>query len=210
MSGEPQDRGIEAETASGPASHVARRRLSRAFIAIMVVAAFFRGALASQMTAFHADEVWQYLEPAYGIVTGHWIHAWEFREGIRGWFVPAVLALPLALGHGIAPDSQLHIYLMRTTLGALSLAVPWAWYDLGRPISRLHGLVAAWVAAIWCEVFYFAVRPSAEGIVLSLLFPAIALARRVRLRPALARLPASACCSRSASSYAFTTCRPWP
>ena len=42
----------------------------RALLAIVGVALVFRFALASRMTVLHADEVWQYLEPAYGLITG--------------------------------------------------------------------------------------------------------------------------------------------
>jgi hypothetical protein len=94
-----------------------------------------------------------------------------------------VLSLPIALGHAIAPQSQLHIYLMRGLLALISLGVPVAWYDLARPIGRRHAIVAAWVGACWCEVVYFAVRPSAEALGLSLLFPALALAQRLRRNP---------------------------
>ena len=147
------------------------------------VALALRLVLSSRMTVFHADEVWQYLEPAYGLVTGSWVRAWEFHAGIRGWFVPLVLSLPIALGHALAPQSQLHIYLVRGLLAVISLGVPVAWYDLARPLGKRHAIVAAWVGAVWCEVFYFAVRPSAEALGLSLLFPAMALAQRLRQNP---------------------------
>jgi hypothetical protein len=147
------------------------------------VALALRLALSTRMTVLHADEVWQYLEPAYGLVTGSWVRAWEFRAGIRGWFVPLVLAVPIALGQTIAPHSQLHIYLLRGLLAVLSLGIPVAWYDLATPLGRRHAIIAGWVGAVWCEVFYFAVRPSAEALGLSLLFPAMALAQRLRNRP---------------------------
>ncbi len=154
-----------------------------ALVCVMAVALGLRLALASRMTVLHADEVWQYLEPAYGLVTGSWVRAWEFKAGIRGWFVPLVLSAPIAVGQAIAPQSQLHVYLVRGVLALLSLGIPLAWYDLARPLGRRHALVAAWVGAVWCEVFYFAVRPSAEGLGLTLLFPAMALAQRVRHDP---------------------------
>ncbi|WP_428333499.1 mannosyltransferase [Novosphingobium sp.] len=155
----------------------------RALLAILAIALAFRLSLGSQMTVLHADEVWQYLEPAYGLVTGSWVRAWEFHAGLRGWFVPVLLVPPLALGHALSPDTQLHIYLMRAMLAVISLGIPIAWYDLARPLGRGHALIAAWVAAIWCEVFYFGVRPSAEGLGMALLFPAMALAQRVRYQP---------------------------
>lgn len=150
---------------------------------IMLVALALRGWLAMRMTVYHADEVWQYLEPAYGLVTGRWVRAWEYRDGLRGWFVPVLLTPPLALGQWLAPGTQAHIWLMRWALGLASLAVPLAWHDLARPLDRRadggSALIAALVGATWCEVFYFGVRSSAEGLALTLVFPAMALARRV-------------------------------
>jgi hypothetical protein len=150
---------------------------------VLAVALAVRFVLSSYMTVLHADEVWQYLEPAYGLVTGSWVRAWEFHDGLRGWLVPVMLVPPIALGHAIAPDSSLHLYLVRGMLSILSLGIVLAWYDLARPIGRGHALIAAWVAATWCEVFYFAVRPSAEAIGMALLFPAMALAARLYIRP---------------------------
>jgi len=165
---------------------VSLKRLARrigALALVVGVALVLRIILCSRMTVLHADEIWQYQEPAYGLVTGSWVRAWEFHAGIRGWFVPLVLSLPIAVGHALAPQSQLHIYLMRGLLALISLGVPVAWYDMARPFGRRHALVAAWVGATWCEVVYFAVRPSAEALGLSLLFPAMALAQRLRRAP---------------------------
>lgn len=163
----------------------ALQRTGRAMlIAIVVVAIGIRAAFATQTVVYHADEVWQYLEPAYGLVTGRWVQAWEFHEGIRGWFVPVLLAGPIALGHALAPESSLHLVLVRMVLALAALGVPLAWYDLARPAGRGPALVAGWVGAIWCECVYFAPRTGAEGLALTVLFPAIALAARVRQREA--------------------------
>lgn len=144
--------------------------------ALLALALVLRLALANTITVLHADEVWQYLEPAYGLVTGNWVRAWEFHAGVRGWLVPLVLAAPMALGHALAPASQLHVWLVRALLSAGSLAVVVAWYRLALAHGRGTALLAAFVAAVWCEVYFFAVRPSAEAIGMTLLFPALALA----------------------------------
>lgn len=153
----------------------------RALCAILLAGLAFRLGLATQTTVLQPDEVWQYLEPGYGLVTGNWVRTWEFHSGIRGWLVPVMLVPPLWLGHVLAPQTAWHLYGVRVMLALLSLAVPAAWYDLGRACGQRTAVIAGWVGAIWCEVFYFAVRPSAEGIAMTLLFPALALARRVRL-----------------------------
>jgi hypothetical protein len=170
-------RGVTASVAP------ARRRRNSEFAWVMAVALGFRLALSSQTIVHQPDEVWQYLEPAYGLVTGRWIETWEFHAMMRGWLVPMLLTPMIALGHALAPASQLHIWLVRLVLSLLSLGVVAAFYELAGRISRPHGLIAAWVAAIWSEIFYFAPRSSGEAIALSLLMPAIALLYRLRERP---------------------------
>jgi len=149
----------------------------------MAVALAFRLILSTQTIVHQPDEVWQYLEPAYGLVTGRWIVAWEFHEHIRGWLVPMMLYPMVALGHVLAPTTQLHIWLVRLVLSLLSLGIVAACYELGSRVSRQHALMAGWVAAIWTEIFYFAPRSSGEAIAVSLLMPAIALLYRLRERP---------------------------
>ena len=159
----------------------------------MAVALLFRLILSTQTIVHQPDEVWQYLEPAYGLVTGHWIMAWEFHARIRGWLVPMMLYPIVALGHALAPATQLHIWLVRLVLSVLSLGVVAACYELGGRVSRRHGLMAGWVAAIWVEVFYFGPRSSGEAIAASLLMPAIALLYRLRERPDFRLAVAAGC-----------------
>ncbi|MFM2370670.1 MAG: hypothetical protein RIS85_392, partial [Pseudomonadota bacterium] len=102
----------------------------------------------------HADEIWQYIEPAYGMVTGDWIRTWDIRSGIRSWLIPMVLVGPVWLGHAISPDSLLHVRLAQGLMALLSLGTIWAGWSLGERISRRHALVAAFVAAVWVEFVY--------------------------------------------------------
>lgn len=123
----------------------------------------------------HADEVWQYIEPAYGLVTGDWIQTWDIRSGIRSWLIPLVLVGPVWLGQAISPETLLHVHLAQGLMALLSLGMIWAGWALGLRISRRHALVAAFVAAIWVEFAYFAPRTSSDALALSLLLPASAL-----------------------------------
>lgn len=128
----------------------------------------------------HADEIWQYIEPAYGMVTGDWIRTWDIRSGIRSWLIPMVLVGPVWLGHALSPDSLLHVRLAQGLMALLSLGTIWAGWSLGARISRRHALVAAFVAAVWVEFVYFAPRTSSDSLALSLLLPAAALLVRFR------------------------------
>jgi hypothetical protein len=85
----------------------------------------------------------------------------------------------------IAPDTMLHLWLTRGLLGLLSLGVVASFFAMGERISRQHAIIAGWVGAIWVEIFYFAARPSGDGIALTLTVPALCLAMRLRERPSM-------------------------
>ncbi|RKG72040.1 mannosyltransferase, partial [Corallococcus sp. CA049B] len=55
----------------------------------------------SELGRIHPDEVFQALEPAYWRVHGYGVLAWEWREGLRNWAVPGVLAAFLKAAHGV-------------------------------------------------------------------------------------------------------------
>lgn len=119
------------------------------------------------------DEIWQYLEPAWHLVAGPWVQTWDYRAGLRSWLIPELLALPMGLGHALSPDTTLHLLLVRLTLAASSLVIVGAAVSLGLRLSRLHGLLAGFVAATWFELVYFAPRALSEPIGLALLMGAI-------------------------------------
>jgi len=48
----------------------------------------------------HPDEVYQFLEPAFFKVHGYGVLAWEWRQGLRNWAAPLVLAGLLKVGAG--------------------------------------------------------------------------------------------------------------
>ncbi|EGD58907.1 Alg9-like mannosyltransferase [Novosphingobium nitrogenifigens DSM 19370] len=143
-----------------------------AIVGLALVARLVVGALP---IVHHEDEVWQYLEPAYGELTGLWIRTWDIRAGIRSWLMPVLLMPPVALGRALAPGSGLHVLLAREMLALASLGVVWAFYRLGLRVGRGHGFVAAFVAATWVEIVYFAPRTSSDGLALTLLLPAFVL-----------------------------------
>lgn len=149
---------------------------------LLALAFGVRIAVAALTVYHHADEIWQYVEPAYGLVTGDWIRTWDIRSGIRSWLTPLLLLGPVWLGHALSPDSLLHIHLARLTMVLASLGSVWAAWSLGSRVGRRHAIVAAFVAAVWVDFAYFAPRTSSDGLAVSLLFPAIALLDRFRDR----------------------------
>jgi phosphatidylinositol glycan class B len=147
----------------------------RPFWAIVALAAVLRIAVAAWPAIHHADELWQYLEPARHVAGEPWIQTWEARAGARGWLLPVLLAAPLALGNGLAPGTMLGIFLARLPLALLSLGVVVGAAGLGFRLSRAHGLMAGFVAAMWYELVYFGPRTLSEAVATSLFVIAASL-----------------------------------
>ncbi|WP_286712779.1 MULTISPECIES: hypothetical protein [unclassified Sphingomonas] len=145
----------------------------RIFWGAIALAAALRIAASIPFMVGWFDEIWQYLEPAWHLVAGPWVQTWDYRAGLRSWLIPELLAVPMGLGHALSPDTMLHLLLVRLALAALSLVIVGAAVSLGLRLSRLHGIVAGFVAATWFELVYFAPRALSEPIGLALLMGAI-------------------------------------
>jgi hypothetical protein len=120
----------------------------------------------------HPDELWQYLEPAHHLVARNWVIPWEYRDEIRTWLIPFLLAPPMALGRAIAPHGDLPLLFVKAMLALLSLLVVATATLLGLRVSRLHGAITGFVAATWVDLVYFAPRAMSESIALALFLPA--------------------------------------
>lgn len=143
------------------------------FWGMITLAAALRFAAAIPFAVNWFDEIWQYLEPAWHIVEGPWIQTWDFRFGIRSWLMPELVAAPMALGRALAPDTSLHLFLPRLMFAAFSLTIVGAAMALGFRISRLHGIMAGFVTAVWFELVYFGPRILADTFGLALFMGAV-------------------------------------
>jgi len=141
----------------------------RIFWTLLALAALLRTAAALPLAFHHADELWQYTEPAYHIAVGPWVIAWEMRDGIRTWLIPIFLAGPMALGHLLGA----HLLFPKLALTTLSLTIVGSAAALGFRLSRLHGIFAGLVAASWFELVFFGPRALSEPVALALLMGAI-------------------------------------
>lgn len=148
------------------------RRLAtgRALALVLLAALAVRCALLLYPVTHHPDEIYQYWEPAHRLLTGDGLVSWEWREGIRGWLLPVLLAAPMALGRMLG--GSLELLLPRLAVIALSLTMVHAAWRLGEARSREHALVAAIVAAGWYGLVCFAPRTLSEPIAAALVFPA--------------------------------------
>ncbi|HQS68625.1 MAG: hypothetical protein B7Y36_13765 [Novosphingobium sp. 28-62-57] len=154
---------------------VRRSGIDPALVLIVMLAGAVRLPIAVLTVYHHPDEIWQYIEPAYGLVTGDWIRTWDIRLGIRSWLIPLMMLPPVWLGHAIDPAGEVHLLLPRLAMGLASLGTVWAAWVLGARIGRQHAIVAAFVAATWVDFAYFAVRPSSDSLAALCIIPGLAL-----------------------------------
>ena len=149
--------------------------------AVLALALLPRLALAAVGFYHQQDEVWQYIEPAHGLLTGSWIRTWEWREGIRGWLLPELVAGPLWLGRLLVGNAATMV-LIRMALALLSLGIVVSGMVIAARVSRLHAIVTGLVLATSFELVFFASRPSSEAVATDLLLPAAALLTRAPAR----------------------------
>ncbi len=131
---------------------------------ILLLALTLRVIAAFQPGFHHPDAIYQYLEPAYRLVTGQGVVTWEWRVGMRSWLLPALLAGPVALGNAIDPHGEMALVLPRICMGVASLGIVWAAWRHGMRHSRDTGVIAAFVAAIWFEFIHLGVQTLAEPL----------------------------------------------
>lgn len=148
---------------------------------VLLAAVVLRGVLLLYPVTHHPDEIYQYFEPAYRLLTGDGLQSWEWREHIRGWLLPSLLAGPMAVGKALG--GSLDLLLPRIAVIALSLTIVLSASRLGGARSRDHALVAGFVAAIWYSLVCFAPRTLSEPIATALMIPAALWLADPQVRP---------------------------
>lgn len=143
---------------------ISKHRARSLAAGILLLAAALRLWAFAPYDTVHADEFMQYLEQAHRLASGYGLVPWESRYGIRSPLIPDLLAGPMALGAAIAPGSAAPLMAARLIFALLCLAVVPAAYAIGRATSRVHGLVAMLVAAVWYESVLFGVHVLSESL----------------------------------------------
>jgi len=111
----------------------------------------------------HPDEVFQYLEQAHRLVYGFGIIPWEFREGVRSWLFPGLLADAMRLGSILFPGPFGYIVGVRVTLALLSLSPVIVGTLWGHRVGGIKsGIVTGFLCAIWFELIFFATKTLSE------------------------------------------------
>lgn len=158
------------------------------FAAILLVAIALRWLAFSLFDVLHPDEVLQYQERAFRMVSGRGIIPWETRYGLRNALIPDLLAGAMAAAFAFTGDHWVSVISARVLFAAVCLAAVPAAYWLGSLRSPTHGLVAMFVAAIWFESIIFGVHVLAESIALPFAVGGTAALLRARDRPDAALL----------------------
>lgn len=138
-------------------------------LAILLLALALRLASAAVPMFHHPDEIWQYLEPAWGIVTGRSVVTWEWREGMRSWLLPSFFAAPAAIGRAVLPAGTGPFLLARLCMACLAMAIPVTAMLIGLRRSPLHAIIAGLATATSFELLYFAPRLLSDTIAAALI-----------------------------------------
>jgi hypothetical protein len=146
-----------------------------ALCAVLLLAAAVRLPLAFWPNIVHADEIYQYLEPAWRLLGHQGVVTWEWRDDIRSWFLPTLFAGPVALGDWLAPGGWGAFVVPRLVAGFASLSIVVTAWHFGARLSRAHAIVAALAAAVWFELVYFAPHTLSEALATAVILPAALL-----------------------------------
>ena len=147
-------------------------------LAIVLIAATLRLALAFWPNVQHNDEIFQYIEPAWRMLGHDSIVPWEWRYGMRGRLLPTLMAGPVAVGDWLVPGGMGAFVLPRLVVATASLSIVVSAWTFGARVSRTHAMIAGFVTAIWFELVYFAPHTLGEPLATALLLPAALLLTR--------------------------------
>ena len=108
------------------------------------------------------DEIFQTLEQGHRLAFGYGIIPWEFRDGVRSWFIPGILGAVMRAGQWLGGTPKSYLLAVDLLLAVASLvpvAVAMAW-------AKRAGLPHVWIAgiacAIWFELVFFSGKALAE------------------------------------------------
>jgi len=144
------------------------RRALWLLLAALAAGAALRGWLAlTDAGIAWPDEIYQSLEPAHRMV---WSRGWvalEFREGLRTWVLPGLVAglLELARALGLSRPG-LYVPAMKLVFAAVGVATVWATARLARRMGAgpLESAAAGALWALAAPAIYFAPRGLSEPL----------------------------------------------
>ena len=109
------------------------------------------------------DEIFQNLEPAYRLLTGHGVVTWEWHAGIRSEIFPGFLAGIMTLATHLGMGATGYLAAVAAAMSLLSTAVVWVAMLIGRRRFGWAGAILCGVlCAAWPDLVYFGAKPLAE------------------------------------------------
>ena len=135
-----------------------------ALIGVCVLAFALRfGFAIGNPTIERPDELFQNIEPAYRMWSGHGTVTWEWRAGIRSPLFPAFLAILIAAASTLGAGAAGYLALIWAAMSALSTAVVAMSFRVGRRYFGSGGaLCCALLCAVWPDLVYFGSKPLGE------------------------------------------------
>lgn len=125
----------------------------------------------------HPDEIFQSIEPAHKLAYGYGIMAWEWTDGIRSWFLPAVYMVLLKTGNLFNIKDSLYLaFIIHLFNIFLSLITVYAMFIIGKETGRMReGVISALLGATCPLITVFAHRPLSESLSMNFIMLALAL-----------------------------------
>ena len=135
-----------------------------ALIGICVLAFALRfGFAVGTPTIERPDELFQNIEPAYRLWSGHGTVTWEWRAGLRSPIFPGFLAVLIAAASEVGAGPGIYLDVIRAAMSALSTGVVAMSFRVGRRHAGLKGaLLCALPCAVWPDLVYFGSKPLGE------------------------------------------------
>jgi len=174
---------------TGTSQAEARAPLRRWLFGILLLAFGLRLAFAfSVPSVAYPDEHFQTLEPAHRLAYGYGVVTWEWREGIRSWAFPALVAGLMRATQWMGAGSSGYLTAITLLLSLVSLTAVWFAFrwtqsargDGGVPDARngrradvAPAMIAGLGCAAWFDLVYFAPHPLAEVVAAHVLLPAL-------------------------------------
>lgn len=135
------------------------------FLIVIVIAGFvlrvYQSLLIAEMA--HPDEIFQTLEPAHRLAYGYGVITWEWRDGIRSWVFPTLLAGVMKSTDWMSRGSTGYLVGIRILLSIVSMTTVWFGFVWAkRAAGTAPAILSAAACAIWYEMIGFAPRAMAE------------------------------------------------
>lgn len=147
----------------------------RWFLGLLALAVVLRAAVFDPWSMHHPDEFSQYLEQAHRILVGYGYVPWEYRDFIRSWLMPLLLAGPMALGEALNTGGTLYLILPRVLVAAAGLIPVAAAWRIGSRYSLQHAIIAMTAIAVWTESVMFSVQTLTENLSVAAFLAGVAL-----------------------------------